>query len=99
MRARGLAGEGLFYLYLLGLGGATNGSFRVLCETGGRSLEQSRRRRLGDLDGVFVVVVGDCRGDRAGGRTAGTNDRDGGLCGSIVGLHLQQGLFGTLKLV
>jgi hypothetical protein len=54
---------------------------------------------LGDLDGIFVIVLGDCRGDRAGGWTAGPNNRDGGLCGSIVGLHLQQGLFGTLKLV
>jgi hypothetical protein len=98
MRARGLSFKWLFYLYPLGLGGATGWPIGVNV-VDERGLLEPRRRRLGDLDGVFVVVLGDCRGDGAGDWAAGTNDRDGGLCGSIVGLHLQQGLFGTLKLV
>ena len=99
MRARGLASEGLFYLYLLGLGGATCWSIGVnVVDEGG--LLEPRRRRLGDLDGVLVVIVlSDCRGNWPTPGPAGTDDRDGGSCGSIVGLHLQQGLFGTLKLV
>jgi len=96
MRARGLAGEGLFYLNLLGLGGTACWSVGVnVVDEGG--LLESRRRRLGDLDGIFVVVVSDCRGDRAGGWTTRTHDRDGGPCGSILGLHLRQCLFGGFK--
>jgi len=99
MRARGPAGGLFFYLYLLGLGRTTNGALRVLCETSGRGLLEPGCRRLGDLDGVFVVVVGDCRGDGARGRTAGTDDRDGGSICGMPCFHLRKGHRGSLQLM
>jgi hypothetical protein len=96
MRARGLACEGFFYLYLLGLGGATGWSVGVnVVDEGG--LLEPRRRRLGDPDGVLVVVVGDCRSDGAGDWTTRTHDRDGGLCGGMLSFHLCEGDLGSLE--